>query len=222
MPHSNEKAQAAVGNATTAAEPGSCGGTTPQNHPLSTVIRSKGFFWIAEEDRAVIAWASAGPVFTPDVQGMSASHWAHNYLPPKERNAAFAAINTADMKKLPPSGKKPQRTHSNGPVEDIDWGWVPRYEDRKTEIVLIGVGMDEAAISQALEEALLTTDEEAALQIQSPDDDFCATLRGSNHPFAEVTKILVQKLEEAQRDPQMRVGLNRSIKSSLVQSGVVF
>lgn len=226
MPNSNEKTQAAVGNAAAmAVEPagaGSGGGNTPQRHPLSTVIRSKGIFWIAEEDRAVIEWASAGPIFSPHLQGMSPCHWARNYLPPHERDSAFTSIQVADMKKLPPSGKKPQRSHSKGSVEDIDWGWVPRYEDRKTEIVLIGIGMDDAAISQALEEALLTADEEAALQNQSPNKDFCESLRGLNHPFYQLTQILVEKLDEAQRDPKMRAVFNRNEKNSLSHSGVVF
>ena len=96
----------------------------------------------------MIGWASAGPVFTPEVQGLSASHWARTYLPEAEREAALASLWSADQKKLPPSGKIPQRTRSKGsggtesaPVEDLDWGWVPLYDDRKTEIVLIGVDM---------------------------------------------------------------------------------
>jgi hypothetical protein len=191
----------------------------------------QGTFWIAEEDRAVIAWASAGPVFTPEVQGLSACHWARTYLPTNEREAALASLLAADAKKLPQSGKKPQRTRpksSEGgectPVEDIDWGWVPLYDDRKTEIVLIGVGMDEAAISTALEGALLTAEEEAEITAPPPanGEEAFAGLRGTDHPFAEMTKMLVGRLDEAKSDARVREGLNQSIKATLSQSGVVF
>ena len=118
----------------------------------------------------MIAWASAGPIFTPQVQGLSASHWARTYLPSSEREAALASICAADFKKLPRSGTKPQRTRSKaseekgGPeVQDLDWGWVPPYDDRKTELVLIGIDMDDEAITEALDGALLTVEEEAAL-----------------------------------------------------------
>ena len=67
----------------------------------------------------------------------------------------------------------PQRTRKaaaegdadRAPVQDINWGWAPPYDDRKTEIVLIGVGMDDEAINTALEGALLTAEKEEGRRV---------------------------------------------------------
>eukprot|EP01043_Picozoa_sp_COSAG02_P067072 COSAG02_NODE_10650_length_1891_cov_18.488839_1_plen_257_part_00 len=89
--------------------------------PLSTVIRSKGFSWLATHHTAAIYWSHAGTHFELKNVG---TWWA-----------------SADMATLP-GGKLPDAV-----AEDFEG----EFGDRRQEIVFIGVNMDKDAITDALD-----------------------------------------------------------------------
>ena len=89
--------------------------------PLSTVIRSKGFSWLATHHTAAIYWSHAGTHFELKNVG---TWWA-----------------SADVATLP-GGKLPDAV-----AEDFDG----EFGDRRQEIVFIGVNMDKEAIAAALD-----------------------------------------------------------------------
>ena len=89
--------------------------------PLSTVIRSKGFSWLATHHTAAIYWSHAGTHFELKNVG---TWWA-----------------SADVATLP-GGKLPDAV-----AEDFDG----EFGDRRQEIVFIGVSMDKEAIAAALD-----------------------------------------------------------------------
>jgi G3E family GTPase len=94
------------------------------------VIRSKGFLWLASRSAEVISWSQAGAACRTERIGY---WWA---AVPKSAwptdNAAIAAIQSE---------------------------WQEPYGDRKQELVLIGVGMDEWALREKLDRCLLTAAE---------------------------------------------------------------
>ena len=91
------------------------------------VIRSKGWFWVASRPNITAQYQLAGNTWESEVFGM----W-------------FAAV-------------KPELRE-----DDPDWDpelaalWHPRYGDRRQEIVVIGIDMDEATIRAGFDAALLT------------------------------------------------------------------
>ena len=95
--------------------------------PLSTVIRSKGFSWLATHHMAAIYWSHAGTHFELKNVG---TWWA-----------------SADVATLP-GGKLPDAV-----AEDFEG----EFGDRRQEIVFIGVNMNEEAITAALDGALTDT-----------------------------------------------------------------
>ena len=99
--------------------------------PLSSVIRSKGFAWLATHHQAAVYWSHAGTHFELKNVG---TWWA-----------------AADVRTLP-DGKLPDAVAGDFEGE---------FGDRRQEIVMIGVGMDRVAIEAALDACLLTDDEVA-------------------------------------------------------------
>ena len=101
--------------------------TEPTIGPLSTVIRSKGFCWLATHHMAAIYWSHAGTHFELKNVG---TWWA-----------------AADIQALPggelPDAVKPDFTGEFG--------------DRRQEIVFIGVNMIEGEITEALDGEILET-----------------------------------------------------------------
>jgi len=101
--------------------------------PLDSIIRSKGFVWLSNFHRVALYWSHAGQFFDLKEFGM---YWASTPL------------------KYWPSGKveRSQIVEDFGPE-----GFA--YGDRRQELVIIGVGLDQAAIEGLLDECLLTDEE---------------------------------------------------------------
>ncbi len=91
-----------------------------------SVLRSKGFFWVAADHKAAYEWAQAGGVSSVRPVGLwwaavPREHWGH------------------------PEGERP----------DEQPGWHPRFGDRLQQLVFIGQDMDEVAIRARLNDCLL-------------------------------------------------------------------
>ena len=103
------------------------------NQDWNGVLRSKGFFWLASRLDKIGVWSQAGRVARLDFGGF----W-------------WAAI---------PREHWPQSDEFQAEVEQK---WHPEVGDCRQELVFIGIGMDEIAIYDSLQECLLTDDEMAA------------------------------------------------------------
>ncbi len=101
----------------------------------TTIIRSKGLFWLASRPSQALIWGQAGG----SVRADSAGVWWSS-MPYTKRVQYMSFIENQNM---------------------IEEGWSKRFGDRKNEIVFIGQDMDEKEITEALE-ACLSTDEELA------------------------------------------------------------
>lgn len=116
-------------------------------HWPSTVVRSKGLFWLASRPDHAILWSQAGGSCRAEIYGR---WWAA--VPPRQRrkHRGFMADRKAILKKW-----------------DSFWG------DRMNELVLIGINMSEKQVRRELEACLLTPDEiEAYRQGKSFADDW--------------------------------------------------
>eukprot|EP00937_MAST-01D_sp_MAST-1D-sp2_P003500 g3500.t1 len=121
---------------------GGSGGGNGGGGAFNGVLRSKGFFWIAQEHRVALEWSSAGPFFTAKAASVWPSQTARMQPP--------GSIDLDALRRL-----------------KDDEGWTPPFDDRKTELVFIGLHIDEARISAALDWALLGVEECERLQTQS-------------------------------------------------------
>jgi len=90
------------------------------------VLRSKGFLWVAADQRVAYQWGQAGGVSEVSPAGM---WWAS----------------------LP----REQWKHPEGKAPDQSPEWHPRFGDRVQQLVFIGQDMDEARIRRALESCIL-------------------------------------------------------------------
>jgi G3E family GTPase len=93
------------------------------------VIRSKGFFWLATRNDWIGGWSQAGGACRYEPAG---TWW--DTMPRSQW----------------PRGEATQRILAN---------FRKPYGDRRQEIVMIGIGMDRAAVTALLDEAILTDDE---------------------------------------------------------------
>lgn len=98
--------------------------------PIKTVLRSKGFMWISNSHSTAFYWSHAGQHFEIRDEG----EW-------------WDAV---------PKEEWPQ---DEGPRNSILSDFNGKYGDRRQEIVFIGAGMDEKAICNQLDSALLTDEE---------------------------------------------------------------
>ncbi|MEE2642617.1 MAG: GTP-binding protein [Planctomycetota bacterium] len=115
------------------------------NREWKGVLRSKGFFWLASRLDKIGIWSQAGRVARLDCGGF---WWA---AVPREHWPESASFQ-----------------------EELDKKWNPEVGDCRQEMVFIGIGMDEIALFDSLEECLLT-DEEVITGIeawQEFDDPF--------------------------------------------------
>lgn len=103
----------------------------------SGVLRSKGFFWLANRLDKIGVWSQAGRVARLDFGGF----W-------------WAAI---------PQEHWPSESDKRQQIEKL---WHPEVGDCRQELVFIGIGMDELAIYDSLQACLLS-DEELALGIEA-------------------------------------------------------
>ena len=110
----------------------------------SSIVRSKGFFWLASRPDQAFLWSQAGRLSTTQNAG---SWWAS--LSPLERNThpAFQANE-----------------------EYILSRWNNRFGDRQNELVIIGQDMDKLAIEAELTACLCT--EEEIIQMERQTHDF--------------------------------------------------
>jgi G3E family GTPase len=104
-----------------------------EGDPLSGVLRSKGFCWLATRHDEALLWSQAGCSVTLGPEG----HW-------------WAAVPRDDW---------PDDEVERAAVLDDFAG---PYGDRRQELVFIGIEIDRQMIEQRLEECLLTDDEFAA------------------------------------------------------------
>lgn len=96
----------------------------------SDVVRAKGFFWAASRNNMAGLLSQAGP--TISIQG--AGEWVAAY-PEAEQQQVLA--------------EEPELKEK----------WHPQYGDRITELVFIGIDMDQAQIEASLDTCLLTEEE---------------------------------------------------------------
>ena len=100
--------------------------------PFATVLRSKGFVWVAPEGSVAYYWSHAG-----------------RHIEVSELGRWWAAVPRDDW---------PEAHHASI-LEDFDTAG--EGGDRRQEIVFIGAGLDETAITEALDACLLNDGEEA-------------------------------------------------------------
>jgi G3E family GTPase len=100
------------------------------------VLRSKGFFWLASRMEAVGSWSQAGAV----CRSSQAGYW-------------WAAIDQSDW---------PTDAES---VAQIRGNWSEPFGDRRQELVLIGIDMDDSKLRADLDHCLLT---DAELAVGEP------------------------------------------------------
>ncbi|PIB37456.1 hypothetical protein BFP72_07460 [Reichenbachiella sp. 5M10] len=106
-----------------------------QRFPTS-IVRSKGIFWIASRSDHAILWSQAGGSLKAEIYGR---WWVS--VPLSQRAVSQAYMDNQ---------------------EHIQAKWDKRWGDRLNELVFIGQDMDEAAIRSDLDNCLLTESEQAA------------------------------------------------------------
>lgn len=102
------------------------------SHPLQTVIRSKGFFWMSNSHSIAYYWSHAGAHFEIREEG----DW-------------WATVPAEDW----PSAEAERK------VVLADFDLTTKYGDRRQEIVFIGANMEQDKIEEQLDLALLTDEE---------------------------------------------------------------
>lgn len=100
------------------------------------VVRSKGWFWLATRPQFAGSWSQAGAASRHGPAG----HW-------------YAAV---------PQEHWPQEPQA---VAQILEDWHPQFGDRQQELVLIGIDMDQPALTAMLDACLATADELEQLRL---------------------------------------------------------
>ena len=103
------------------------------NRDWNGVLRSKGFFWLASRLDKIGVWSQAGRVARLDFGGFWWAAVPREHWPDAE---SFQA--------------------------EVEQKWHPEVGDCRQELVFIGIGMDEMAIYDSLQECLLTENEFAS------------------------------------------------------------
>jgi len=111
----------------------------------STIIRSKGLFWLASRPEQAIVWSQAGGSLKADSAGV----WWSSM----------------------PFGKRIQYAAFVDNQKEIEADWNITFGDRNNEIVFIGQDMDEEQIKLELNTCLATTEELATQQWENGYDD---------------------------------------------------
>ena len=107
-------------------------------HFPTTIIRSKGMFWLASRPQQALNWSQAGGSLKADSAGV---WWSSMPFGQRIRYAAFVEHQ-----------------------QSIEARWDPVFGDRQNELVFIGQEMDEAGIRAALAQCLCNEAEIAAWQ----------------------------------------------------------
>lgn len=111
----------------------------------TTIIRSKGLFWLASRPDQALSWGQAGGSLRADSAGV---WWSS--MPFEQRSRYVAFVENQRL---------------------IEESWDETFGDRKNEIVFIGQDMDEAGIRSDLEACLATEDEINSEDWQSGYED---------------------------------------------------
>ena len=114
------------------------GARSDKDSSLARIVRSKGFVWLSQHPNNSMYWSHAGAHF----EIRQAGPW-------------WSAL----PKEQWPSNELPA---------SIQGDFEGEYGDRRQEIVIIGVTMDQSEIEKALDTALLTDEEMAAYQLKNP------------------------------------------------------
>ncbi len=109
----------------------------------TTIIRSKGIFWIASRSDKAILWSQAGGSLKAEIYGR---WWAS--VPLKQRAMSQAYIENQ---------------------EEIQSKWDEKWGDRMNELVFIGQDMDQGSITADMDACLLTDEE---IMIMQSGDEF--------------------------------------------------
>lgn len=102
----------------------------------TTIIRSKGLFWLSSRPEQAIIWSQAGGSLRSDSAGV---WWSSMSFEKRIQHYAFVANQ-----------------------REIEANWDPLFGDRKNEIVFIGQDMDEKQIKKDLDACLATAEELAS------------------------------------------------------------
>ena len=95
-----------------------------------TIIRSKGIFWIASRPDNAVLWSQAGGSLKAEMYGR---WWASVSMKQRAMNESYIENQEAIQQK-----------------------WDPKWGDRMNELVFIGQDMDQAKITAALDDCVLT------------------------------------------------------------------
>lgn len=117
----------------------------------STIIRSKGLFWLASRQEQALVWGQAGG----SLKAHSAGVWWSS-MPVKKRIQYPGYIENQDI---------------------IEENWHKIFGDRKNEIVFIGQHMDKEQITSGLNSCLSTDEELSSLEWKFGYDDQWAIQR---------------------------------------------
>lgn len=113
----------------------------------SSIIRSKGLFWLASRHEQALIWGQAGGSLKADSAGV---WWSSMPFDKRLQYGVFIENQS-----------------------DIEANWHPIFGDRKIEIVFIGKDIDEAQIKQELDACLSTAEElETHLWKEGYEDDW--------------------------------------------------
>tara|TARA_B100000530_G_C15853563_1_gene446306 strand:- start:317 stop:1057 length:741 start_codon:yes stop_codon:yes gene_type:complete len=104
-----------------------------QNQFSSSIIRSKGLFWLSSRPDQALSWSQAGGSLKADSAGV---WWGSMSFEKRFQNPGFI-----ENQKL------------------IEKNWDKEFQDRKNEIVIIGIKLDKLKITKELDSCLLTNDE---------------------------------------------------------------
>ena len=104
-----------------------------QNYFPSTIVRSKGLFWLASRPAQALIWSQAGRSLKADSAGV---WWGSMSFDKRLQQRAFIENQN-----------------------EIEKDWDKLFQDRKNEIVIIGIELDKEKISKELNHCLLTDQE---------------------------------------------------------------
>jgi len=99
----------------------------------SSIVRSKGLFWLSSRPDQAISWSQAGG----SLRAESAGVWWGSM----------------------PFGKRIEQQSFIENQEQIEKGWDKTFQDRKNELVIIGIELDKEKIKSELDACLLTDEE---------------------------------------------------------------
>jgi G3E family GTPase len=115
---------------------------------LGGVMRSKGFFWLATRMDWVGELATVGGATTHQAAGF--------WFAARDRVDAGLIDAPVDSDHLTAPLPAPWQVADPAEYAAMERLWDPRFGDRRQEIALIGIGLNEARIRAELDQALLT------------------------------------------------------------------